>query len=183
MKLAIFPHNDDEALFCAYTLMREKPLVMIVTDAYIQDLRGEKGCDAETRWEETKAAMDVLGCAVMRLGIQDNMLSINEEKFTDLLKKCVSGFDTVYIPALQGGNYHHDIVHRACREVFGDKCVEYTTYSPTELYTTGNTEVIPTPEEIELKDKALDCYTSQIELPATRPHFDAVRGKSEWLNK
>ncbi len=161
-KLAIFPHNDDEALFMAYTLMREKPLVVIVTDAHIQANRGEIGCDSETRWEETKKAMDILGCPVMRLGIPD----------TDLLNHA-------------GGlaiSLHHDIVHDVCVRAFGNKLVEYTTYSKTELWTKGDIEVVPTPEELDLKNLALECYNSQINLPATRPHFEAVKGKSEWLN-
>jgi len=33
MKLLLSPHNDDECLFAAYTLMREKPLVIVVTDS------------------------------------------------------------------------------------------------------------------------------------------------------
>lgn len=175
------PHNDDEALFGSFTIIREKPLVVIITDSWIQPNRGEKGCDAETRWNETKKAMEILGAPVIRLGIKDYELDFHQ--LCGFLANSLSGFDKIYAPALQGGNPHHDIVHRACKTVFGDKVIEYTTYSPTELYTTGNTEVKPTPEEVELKEKALDCYVSQINLRSTAPHFEAVRGgKSEWLN-
>lgn len=175
------PHNDDEALFCAYTIMREKPLVVIVTDSHIQPNRGEAGCDAETRWQETVKAMEILGAPVIRLGMPD--VDLDYHAFGAFLMKSLSGFDKVYIPALQEGNLHHDIVHRACRAVFGDKCVDYTTYTKTELYTTGDIEIVPTEEEIALKNKALDCYVSQLNLKSTRPHFEAVRGKSEWLIK
>ena len=58
------PHNDDEALFGSFTIIREKPLVVIITDSWIQPNRGEKGCDAETRWNETKKAMEILGAPV-----------------------------------------------------------------------------------------------------------------------
>ena len=34
MKILLAPHNDDEALFAAYTIMREHPLVIVVTDGY-----------------------------------------------------------------------------------------------------------------------------------------------------
>ena len=43
------PHNDDETLFAAYTLMRYKPFVIIVTDSFIQPERGDTGCTAEIR--------------------------------------------------------------------------------------------------------------------------------------
>ena len=181
MKLFVSPHNDDEALFGSYTLLREKPLVLIVTDAHIQTNRGEIGCDAETRWQETIRAMKVLGCAVTRLGIPDNHLT--EEGLKAALRANFANFREVYCPALQGGNIHHDMVHNACKEVFGDACIEYTTYSKEELWTKGNTEVVPTEEEITLKSLALACYQSQIALQSTVPHFLAVMGKSEWLNK
>ncbi len=181
--LAIFPHNDDEALFMAYTLMREKPLVLIVTDAYIQTNRGEIGCDSETRWDETKKAIDILGCSVMRLGVPDTDLFNQEMALSISLQKCFGNFDRVYGPALQGGNEHHDIVHRICKRAFGDKLVQYTTYTKEELWTKGDIEVIPNEEEIKLKNLALECYNSQINLPSTRPHFEAVKGKSEWLIK
>ena len=181
MKLFVSPHNDDEALFGAYTLLREKPLVLIVTDAHIQTNRGEVGCDAETRWQETVQAMKVLGCPVIRLGKPDDQLT--EEWLKLALRGNFANFTTVYCPALQGGNIHHDMVHNACKEVFGDACIEYTTYSKQELWTKGDIEVIPTEEEEELKALALACYQSQIALKSTLPHFLAVMGKSEWLNK
>jgi len=174
------PHNDDEALFVAYTIMREKPLVVIVTDAFIQTNRGEKGCDAETRWEETKRAMEVLGGSVIRLGLKD--FELDYHVFGSFLQKSLSGFDVVYAPAIQEGNPHHDIIGRACKAVYGDKVKQYSTYAPGEWFTKGEIEIVPTEDEYELKKKALACYTSQINLPSTKPHIDAsINAKSEWL--
>jgi len=83
---------------------------------------------------------------------------------------------------MQGGNKQHDLINKVALELFGkDKCEQYCTYTKTELYTTGGWELKPTQQEIELKDKALDCFKSQLLLRSTKPHFDAVRGKSEWL--
>lgn len=176
------PHCDDESLFCAYTILREKPLVVIVTDSWIQPNRGEKGCDAETRWAETKKAMEILGAPVIRLGIQD--FTLDYHIFGTFLQKSLDGFDTIYCPAIQEGNPHHDIVSRACQYTFGDKCVLYSTYAKGEWATKGDTEIVPTEEEFELKKKALQCYTSQLNLPSTKPHFDAsINQKSEWQIK
>lgn len=174
------PHADDETLFCAYTIMREKPLVVLVTDSHIQPNRGEVGCDAETRWQETKKAMEILGAPVMRLGIPD--FELNYHAFGTFLQNSMDGFEVVYAPAIQEGNPHHDIVARAAKAVFGDKVKQYSTYARGEFFTKGSIEIVPTEEEYELKMKALDCYKSQINLPSTAPHIQAARdNKSEWF--
>lgn len=175
MNLFISPHNDDETLFGAFTLMREKPLVVIVTDGFIQFKRGDNITYLQRR-RETEAAMKVLGCSVIFLGIRDD--SINELKIKDALKNFVN-FDKIYIPAEQGGNPQHDMISRVGRELWPN-AIQYTTYTKTELHTTGNVEIKPTTEEMFLKDGALRCYKSQIDLLATRPHFTAVMGKSEF---
>jgi LmbE family N-acetylglucosaminyl deacetylase len=178
MNIAVIPHNDDESLFLAYTLIREKPLVLLVTDSFIQPNRGDVGCTAEIRRNETIRAMEILKCPVVFLGIKDTELT--EENFRQRIQ-FFTGFEKVYIPAVQGGNPQHDLIGKVGREVFSN-AVSYTTYTRTELYTRGTIEVIPTPEEVELKERALWCYQSQINLPSTRPHFEAVLGgKSEWL--
>jgi LmbE family N-acetylglucosaminyl deacetylase len=174
MKLFLSPHNDDEALFGAYTLMREHPLVVIVTDSWIQFNRGDN-ITADQRWEETKEAMKILNCPVIRLGLRDDVVS--EWEITDKLKK-FSGFDTVYAPAIQGGHVQHDLIGKLAQQVFF-YVKQYTTYTHEELWTKGTYEMKPTPEEIELKDKVLACYKSQLGINAA--HFDAVKGKSEWI--
>lgn len=175
-KLLIAPHQDDEALFCAYTLIREKPLVVVCTDSFIQPLRGDKGCDAETRRNESIRAAKLLGYPVVFLGIRDTDLT--EENLEERLRHFDA--ETVYIPAVQGGNVHHDIVGRVGKRLF-PHAKEYTTYTKTELWTRGNEEVVPTEEEKDLKRQALLCYTSQLNLPSTKPHFFAVVDKSEWF--
>lgn len=174
MKILLSPHNDDEALFASYTLLREKPLVVIVTDGYIQYERGDQ-ITAEQRRNETREAMKILGCPVIFLGIKDTELT------GDILENALRYFkaDTVYAPAVQGGNGQHDIVGQVAKLVF-PKVIQYTTYTRTELWTKGATEIVPTQAEIDLKNKALDCYTSQINLGATAPHFKAVRNRSEF---
>lgn len=176
MKLFLSPHNDDETLFGAYTLLREKPLVVIVTDSFIQANRGED-ITADQRWEETKKSMEILGCSVMRLGIRDDV--IDEYEVKDKLQRFY-GFKTIFAPAIQGGNKDHDLVGKIAKEIFGDKVMQYCTYSKTDLSIEGSVKVTPRVGDEELKEKALQCYQSQINLPATRPHFEAVKGKPEW---
>lgn len=171
------PHNDDECLFGAYTLMRLRPLVIICTDSFIQPNRGDVGCSAEERRQETIDAMKLLGCPVLFLGIKDTDLT--EEELMERLSLLEA--ETFYIPAIQGGNPHHDIVGKVGLQLWGKRCERYTTYTKTELYTTGGWEIKPTQSEIDLKNKALDCYKSQLRLQSTSPHFLAVRNLSEWL--
>lgn len=175
--LFISPHNDDESLFGAYTLMREKPLVVIVTDGFIQAKRGDDVTWAERR-SETIAAMSLVGCPVLFGGIPDD--TVTPDFVASLLGR-LFGFTKVYAPALQGGNAHHDMISLVARDIFRD-VIQYTTYTKDELWTTGNKEIMPSPEEAMLKEQMLNCYQSQIRLPSTAPHFTAVRGgKSEWL--
>lgn len=171
------PHNDDEALFGAYTLLREKSLVIVVTDSFIQPERGDVGCDAETRRKETIEAMKIAGCPVVFLGIKDTELT--EEILRDRLKGLNP--QKVYAPAIQGGNLQHDIVGKVAKELFEGRVEHYTTYTKTQLHTTGTREIKPTEKEEILKMSMLQCYKSQIALPSTKPHFEAVIGKSEWL--
>ncbi len=170
-------HNDDESLYGSFILQRNKPLVIVVTDGYIQYERGDLGCSAEVRRQETINAMAISGCPVVFLGIKDTELT------EDILRERLKGFnpEKIYVPAIQGGNRQHDLVATVAMELFGLKCEHYAGYTKTELYTTGNVEIKPTQQEIDIKNKMLDCYKSQLELAATRPHFDAVRGQSEWL--
>lgn len=170
-------HNDDETLYGAFTLMRVTPLVIVVTDSYIQPERGDFGCDAETRRKETIGAMKIAGCPVVFLGIKDTELT--EEVLRERLK--YFNPEQIYVPAIQGGNVQHDLVGKVAMELFGDKCERYTTYTKTELYTTGNYEIKPTQVELDKKIKMLNCYESQLNLRSTLPHFMAVKGKSEWL--
>ena len=156
------PHNDDEALFGAFTIMREKPSVFIITESYIQPNRGEVGCDAETRWEESKKAMQILGAMVIRVGIKD--FELQAGNLANFFKGTYGTVEKVYAPALQSGNPHHDMVSVAAKEIWGDKVVFYSTYAPGQFFTKGDIEIKPTPEEMEKKIQALACYTSQLNL-------------------
>lgn len=160
--------------------MREHPRVIVVTDSYVQPLRGDLGCTAEIRAAESEAACKLLDCGVLRLGIQDdNRPDVFEFLFKEALKRFARE-TPVYLPALQGGHVQHDIVSRVGGEYFKNVTF-YATYARGEHFTPVGEPVIPTDKEIALKNRALDCYQSQLNLSGTRPHFDAVRGKPEYL--
>lgn len=165
------PHNDDEALFGTYTILRYKPKVFIVTRSEKQEARHIR---YTTRNTETDNALKILGAEYELLDIPETQLTV------DLLKNRIKDFDykVIFAPAIQGGHLHHDIVGQALKELWGDRVIHYATYTKENLTPTGNVELKPTQEEIDLKNKALDCYKSQ--FPWNESHFDAVRNKSEY---
>lgn len=188
MNLLCSPHDDDSVLFAAVTCMRAKPLIVVCTDSYVQDNRGEVGCSAAERAEESARAHAILDCDVHRMGIRDD--NCDEESIIRGLDSMlallrmqnnieVRDIDAVYAPAIQGGNIHHDQTASAALKVFGRKVKQYTTYTKTELYTEGTFEIVPTKEERLLKKQALEAYQSQLRING--PHFQAVINESEWL--
>jgi LmbE family N-acetylglucosaminyl deacetylase len=182
VKVLFSPHDDDQALFVAFTCYVKNPLVCVVLDSFIQPSRGEIGCSAAERAAETEAACKLLRCEVQRLGIRDDL---NLNVMLPLVMAGLEQFknaEEVYAPAYHdGGNPHHNLIAQAAAEIFGDRLKRYTTYTSDELYKTGDIEVIPGPTVLAVKAQALACYVSQLRI--NRPHFDAVMGKSEWLLK
>lgn len=179
--LFISPHNDDESLFGAYTILREHPLVLIVTDSFIQENRGDKITAAQRRMETIKA-MEILQSPVYFGGIPDS--DIDRWSLLRLFQS-FANFKKVFIPALQGGNAAHDLIHEVAKGFFPNT-IDYATYAKHEHFTPlkGGIEIVPTEEEYQLKSLALDEYQSQIKLLATYPHFAEVRKiKSEWISK
>ncbi len=191
MKLFLSPHNDDETLFGAFTLLRERPWVVIVTDSFVQANRGDTVTAAQRR-EETLAAMKVLGLEsrVLFMGVRDDKITLTEtiDSLTVLRgegdDRGLDRITEVYAPAIQHGHVHHDIVGQAALNVFGDLRVwQYSTYSARERFFVnfGKLEVVGTPEEHALKQRAMRCYKSQ--YPRSWRHFAAVENKSEWLTR
>ena len=180
-KILLSPHNDDETLFAAYIILREKPLVVIATDGYAQMERSHKEITPELRKNETLCAMKILGAEVEFFGIRDTL--INHES----LKRKLATFnpEIVYAPYPNSVHEQHNLVGNMAYELYGNRVKFYATYTKQEVYNIetlapkGDIEIKPTKEEMELKNQALDCYKSQIRL--CNEHFIAVRNKSEYL--
>ena len=162
MRVFLSPHPDDAVLFATYTILREKLLVVTVTHPTFQ------GDNGEERVIEDYTALRTLGLPVAFLGIDEDKLT--EEALRGKLQMFPS--DTVfYIPEYEkDGNPHHNIVHDTVRRMT-DNYKEYKTYSGW-LDRSGDTEVIPTPEELALKKRAMLCYQTQIQNPNTAHYFE-----------
>jgi LmbE family N-acetylglucosaminyl deacetylase len=166
MNLALIPHNDDESLFLAYTLMRERPQVVIVFDSYIQYWT----TNVERRQESIKA--------LSLLGITPIFLGLNERTSTeDDVRKALMKLKPNHCYAPSGSHHHHQLIGKLAQELYNNVTI-YTTYEGTNYLVEGKVKITPTIEEINLKNKMLDCYKSQ--LIKNAPHFEAVRGKPEY---
>jgi LmbE family N-acetylglucosaminyl deacetylase len=165
MKVGIFPHTDDEALFSSFTLLRERPLVVIVFDGHVQRLRGEP-ITAEQRREETNAACSILGVDVEFLGFSD----ANPPDAATLAKALAPYAPyPAYVPAVEeDGHKQHNLVGTVAKAVL-DVEREYMTYT-RHGKSTG--ERVPfEPDWPRKKLLALACYESQIRLANTAEHF------------
>lgn len=178
--LFLSPHNDDEALYGAFTLIRHQPLVAVVTDGARHERR--YGIKAAVRRLESAAACEILGSKVAFLGIPDDELTVLNAE--DAIRKDLSGeaWDLVYAPAWhEDGNPEHNIVSVAAKRVFGTRVVQYTTYTKGEFKTIGRDAVYPTEYELIMKRRALDCYKSQHQVNGA--YFDAARNGAEYLEQ
>lgn len=171
MKLFLSPHNDDAVLFGAFTIQRERPLVVTVLDSYLQRA---PGVTYERRRAEDEAALAVLGCDLEFLGFSDT--AYGQQEHLDMVYSFERWKDAemVYAPAIEkGGHAHHNLIGKWASEVF-PRVTFYTTYTRTHGKTRTEHEVIPqSGEHIRRKLQALACYESQIDIEALgcRPHF------------
>jgi LmbE family N-acetylglucosaminyl deacetylase len=165
MKILISPHPDDETLFAAYTILREKPMVVIVTYSTTQDGNGDD------RLLESYRAMNILGAPVCFLGIKEDELTAETlEKALGIFK----GTDVVFIPEFEEeGNPQHNIVSTVGSKLFREART-YKTYSGLADRTIGK-EIVPTDDELRLKQLAMACYESQMKNPDTLHYFNTTK--------
>jgi LmbE family N-acetylglucosaminyl deacetylase len=180
--LFLEPHPDDGALFGAYTLLRHKPLVITCLRADVQEHRGHQ-ITASTREEETKRAMQILGCEWRQLPVSESAPSIDdlEAWFSRLREEHQP--ERVWAPAVEhNGHDHHNMVGQSAWNIFGVAVRPYMMYQRGSGRSRGKTAVIPTPGERSLKRQALQCYESQIKLANTAFWFgDESDWAKEWL--
>lgn len=185
MRLFLSPHNDDETLFGAYTLMRERPTVCVVYDSHVQPSRGVPGCGVEARRIETERAIRVLTgdpdiedveVPVDFLGLHDSV-EYPVKLLADLLYEKYKGATEVYSPLYEhGGHDQHNLVAQAAALAFPRTPGQlYLTYTRNGGKSRNGTEVLPrSGDDIARKLRALACYSSQLQIDPRLgcwPHF------------
>jgi LmbE family N-acetylglucosaminyl deacetylase len=185
VNVLLSPHNDDETLFAAYTIMQHDCHVVVCLRSAVELERG--GPSYHEREAETTLAIGRLGPFTWeQWTVLDNTPeryeSIMEADLRNEMLKLQKRLDPerVFAPAIEaGGHWQHNLVGDLATEVFGpERVAYYLTYVRGEGRSKG-VEVVPTPRQIERKLYALSAYRSQIELDYTRPWFvdDPMR---EW---
>ncbi len=168
MKILLAPHADDETLFAAYTLLREKPLVVLCRTG------APRHGSFVTRLAEFAAAMEILDCPWFTIAHEhadeDDLLELDLRQFDP---------DHVYAPLPEpDGNDDHNLVGETAARLWPGQVTFYSTYTPGARTTQG--EAVPfDPSWPALKRKALACYQSQQAIPGIRAHFN--RPMDEYL--
>jgi glycosyltransferase involved in cell wall biosynthesis/LmbE family N-acetylglucosaminyl deacetylase len=159
------PHNDDETLFGAFTLMRYRPRVVVAFAS-----SGDYG-SAETREAETRDALAVLGAGPLE---QWNLPSGVDrvEAVVERLAALKQAMRTehVWAPSIQSSHVDHRVLARAAGIVFGDLVTRYHTYDSAGKVRRG-LEVEAELGWAQHKLRALARYTSQIQHPRAQQFF------------
>lgn len=152
------PHNDDEALFAAFTILRHRPRVVVCYPS-----ERDYG-DAATREAESREAVELLGGS-----------GFEQWKGGDLVA-AMRDLDArmhparVWAPDEQASHPQHVAVSRAAREVFGDRVIPFHTYDQTGKVRTG--KLVPyEPAWVHHKLRALCRYTTQATHPRSGVFF------------
>ena len=174
MKLFVSPHNDDETLFGAFTILREQPYVMIVYDGYVQQKRGLPVTMLQRR-QESIAALSILGIPLNKIlfGFLDDSRDVDVTGLGDLIYIATSNLklDEIFLPAFEeNGHLQHNLVARV---EFKNKLAtvpiqRYLTYTSKGKSVSSNPVKVTDPMWIAKKLQALSCYTSQMSLD---PHM------------
>jgi LmbE family N-acetylglucosaminyl deacetylase len=169
--LWLSPHNDDETLFGAFTIIREKPMVIVCLKSQVQEDR--YGIKANVREMETTGALWWLGNPswqqLLTLDTDPQAPAKLLDDFASL--DLIHAPERVWAPAYEeNGHEQHNVVSYAANGVFGDRVQPYLTYKRGSMRSRG-TEVPFEPKWAWQKLRALACYQSQVELENTMPWF------------
>ena len=174
MKLFVSPHNDDAALFGAFTLQREHPTILTVFDSYVQP-----GISVSDRRHEDFDAMLILGCTPKFGGVHDN---VSDSR--DAVRASLSEFQPseVWLPAIEtDGHLQHNLVSEIGSQVFSGAIIHrYLTYT-TAGKSTGGLRVPYTGRMLRRKLQALACYKSQIEIESLGCFEHFIRDQNEYM--
>lgn len=191
--LFLSPHNDDEALFGAYTLLREAPdvHVVVVLKSMVQESRGT-GITHWMREQETNAALVQLGGGRINWKQWSGACNDQDPDWNVVRAAVLSlawtplfdggHYDRVYAPAPyeEGGHPHHDMIGQIALDVFRDEAevTLYHSYRNGRGREEGTPVPVEDPDWIRRKLLALACYGSQIRLENTGHHF--AQALKEW---
>lgn len=153
------PHNDDEALFAAFSILRYRPRVFVCYPS-----RGDYG-DPVERSRESGAALAILGAGRPTQWQGGDLVAQMRAVDREL------GPTLVLAPSPRASHPDHVAVAEAAATVFGDRVRRFHTYDSAGKVRDGS--LVPhEPGWAALKARALACYRTQIDHPRARVFFD-----------
>lgn len=168
MNLLLAPHDDDQALFAAYPMLRDQPKVIVCLNGGLKQHYPRP----EVRVAESVAAAEILGCDFAHLGIGC------EEADWDAVEKQLQSEqpEHVWAPLPEpNGHRHHNALGNLASRLWPGKVTFYSTYHMVNDWPIRSTHGLQVPVEDgwpELKRQALDCFVTQIQSDGTAMHFD-----------
>ena len=182
--LLLEPHQDDAILFASFTCLRHRPLVVTV----LGDARNQPGVTGAMRDEENARAFRELGLeppVSWNYRDDDPDWADIESDFTAL---ALRDFDRVYAPWPEAeGHDQHNRIGIMAQGILGKNRISYyTTYKFGGPKTRGPlieqrrlkviaNEVIPEPDWVMRKHRALACFGSQITVGPRRFFMEDLR--------
>ena len=160
------PHNDDEALWGAYTCLRYRPRVIVVLRSHVE-AGWSPPVHYETREAETAAACRVLGCDYEQWAYPDN--DPPWEQIRAQLAQLTPG--RVWAPLVEDGGHPHHNAIGSLAGLLWEQTRYYATYTHARGKTTTGKLVVPRIGWEQRKRDAMACYQSQASHPQTYPGF------------
>lgn len=167
-ELLLSPHNDDEALFASYTLLRHRPKVIVCLNG---GRKRHYPIPAE-RAAESAAAMEILGCDFEHLDIPCDPAEWDAVQ----ARLEAEQPSKVWAPLPEpNGHRHHNRLARIALDLWPGRVAFYATYHVIDGWPIKSVHGNPVPVEDgwpALKRQALDCYRTQLSRDGTRMHFE-----------
>jgi LmbE family N-acetylglucosaminyl deacetylase len=167
VNLFISPHNDDEALFGAYTCLEHRPFVLVVLRSFVEATWPD-GPGFAQRELETAASCAVLGCE------HDQWTHEDSAPDWGLIRRNLTTLrpERVWAPLPEeGGHPHHNAIGEMALDLW-PQTVFYATYTHKHGKTTTGELVQPRAGWVAIKRAAMDCYESQATHPYTQAAFN-----------
>lgn len=152
------PHNDDEALFASFTILRHRPRVVVCYSS-----ERDYG-DPRAREAESREGCELLGAS----GFEQWKGGDLRAAMRDLDERTHP--ERVWAPDLRCSHPQHLEVAQAALDVFGDRVVSYHTYDAYGKVRDGR-EVPYEPAWVETKLRALCRYKTQATHPRASVFF------------
>lgn len=163
MKIVLSPHNDDETLFAAFTILREKPHVIVCYGS-----AGDYGRSEERKWE-SDAAVRILGGGFEQWNVKPGDADWLHSSLVTVSTRYNP--ERVYAPDLACSHPDHRLLATVARDVFKGRLTTYHTYDSRGRVINQSRPVPISAGMVDSKLQALACYKTQIYHPRAEQFF------------